>query len=308
VPGSGGLAEAIRDSKPRLLTEGRELRGYLAQRSIRVIAATDPEFPKQLRELPGGPLWLFVEGNTSILNAGIFVAVVGTREGSDTGLRTAEQVTWLAAKCGIGLVSGLAEGIDAAAHSAAARNNVPQVGVLGTGINITFPRSTASLRRQLVKTGGCVITEYLPNENYGKSQFVQRNRIQAGLASAVCPVEGKASSGTMHTVRFAAKYERKLFGVIRGPAGEGNEMPDILAKMGTPVFDLAEPEGRSQLQLFFQAIPGPRFPTPERPSPEFSFRSVLKALDTVASYDELTRDDKLYLLEQVRQRLGLDDE
>ena len=307
VPGSNALAETIRASQPRLLVEGRELRDYLAKRNTRLISAAHPHFPKRLREIPDAPRWLFAEGDSVVLSEGTFVAVVGTRQASDNGLKTAEQVTWLTAKTGLGLVSGLAEGIDAAAHSMAARHSVPQVAVLGTGINVIFPTSTSSLRRKIVDTGGCVITEYLPGDNYGKSRFVQRNRIQAALSEAVCPVEGRASSGTMHTVRFAAKYGRRLFGVRRDTPDPENDMPSVLTKMDVPVFNLAAPEGRAELQDFFNSIPGTRFPTPKRPSPEFSFRNVLKAIDVVASYDELTRDEKLYLLDQVRRRLGLDE-
>lgn len=308
VPGSQELAEKIHTSQPALLAEGRQLRDYLAKRNVQVLAFYDPQFPQRLHELPDTPRWLFVEGDPSVLNAGTFVAVVGTREASELGTKTAAQVTWLAAQAGFGLVSGLAEGIDAAAHTKAVHYNVPQVAVLGTGINITFPRSTASLRRQIVERGGCVITEYFPNDNYGKSRFVQRNRIQAGLSEAVCPVEGRAQSGTMHTVRFAEKYGRFLFGATRGPAPAQNEIPAILAKMGAPVFDVAAPAGQARLREFLDRLSGPRFPRPERPAPEFVLRNILKAIDTVTSYDELTREEKEFLVDQMRRRLGLDAE
>ena len=308
VPRSQALAEAIHNSQPALLAEGRQLHDYLAQRNVVVLASSDPQFPNRLRDIPDAPRWLFVEGNASILNDGTFVAVVGTRNASSVGTKTAAQVTWLAAQMGLGLVSGLAEGIDAAAHTKAVQYSVPQVAVLGTGIDVTFPKSTASLRRQITDTGGCVVTEYFPNDNYGKSRFVQRNRIQAGLSAVVCPVEGRTQSGTMHTLRFAEKYKRQLFGVTRGPTVDSNDMPSLITQMGFPVFDVAEPDGQTRLRNFLADLPGARFQRPDRPNPEFLLRNVLKALDVVASYDELTREEKLYLLEEIRKRFKLDDE
>jgi DNA processing protein len=308
VPSSQALAKRIRDDQIGLLQEGRQLRDHFLQRGIRVIPDSHEVFPARLREIPDAPRWLFIEGDPAILNAGSFIAVVGTRESTEAGHRTAGQVTWLAARAGLGVVSGLAEGIDAAAHQMAARRSIPQVAVLGTGINIVFPRSTANLRRQIVATGGCVITEYLPDDAYGKARFVQRNRIQAGLSEAICPVEGRAQSGTMHTVRFAEKYGRKLFGATRGAPVPGNEMPSILSQMDKPVFDLESPAGKEQLRAFLRELPGERFPEPPRPDPEFMLRNVLRAIDVVASYDELTRDEKHWLMDQLRMRLGMDEE
>jgi len=308
IPSSQALAEQIYNSQPALMTQGRQLRDHLGMRNICLVSQAHAFFPQRLKDIPDSPRWLFIEGNPAILNAGSFVAVVGTRKSSTLGNKTAEQVSWLAAQAGLGLVSGLAEGIDAAAHSAAVRNNMPQVAVLGTGIDITFPVSTASLRLQIVETGGCVITEYLPNDNYGKSRFVQRNRIQAGLSEAVCPVEGKAQSGTMHTARFTQKYKRALFGATRGQPVSENEMPSVLVTMDAPVFDIEAANGKKELGAFFDGLPGERFPKPKRPNPEFMFRNVLKAIDGVASYTDLTREEKVYLLVEFKQRLGLDKE
>jgi DNA protecting protein DprA len=308
VPNSEALAQQVRSDQPKLLGEGRQLRDYLANRNVQLIASSDPLFPHRLKDIPDAPYWLFVEGDPDVLNAGPVIAVVGTRQSSEAGIRAAEHLTYLASVAGFGLVSGLAEGIDAAAHAIAARRNIPQIAVLGTGINITFPNSTATTRRHLLDTGGCVISEYLPNDNYGKSRFVQRNRIQAGLASAVCPVEGKGQSGTMHTVRFAAKYRRPLFTVVRDLPHEDNDMPVEVQRLGGKVFDIASHEGKAKLRQFLDELPGSRFPPPERPDPAFLFRNVFRAVDSIMSYDEPTRDEKQYLLNEIQLRLKMDQE
>src|SRR5207253_4596361 len=129
---------------------------------------------------------LFVQGQPDVLTASAYIAIVGTRDATPVGMKTAERLAALVIKQGLRIVSGLAEGIDAAAQRVAAYYEVPQVAVLGTGIRHVFPASTRGLRKRIVAAGGAVISEYLPDENYGKANFVQRNRIEAALASAVC--------------------------------------------------------------------------------------------------------------------------
>lgn len=117
------------------------------------------------------------------------IAVVGTRNPSALGIQYARKITALLAKNGFSTVSGVAEGIDAAVHRTALDFRAPCVAVLGTGISIVFPRTTADLRQRVVESVGALVTEYLPYESYQKARFVQRNRIQAALSHAVIPVE-----------------------------------------------------------------------------------------------------------------------
>jgi DNA processing protein len=191
VTRSESIAKAIKSQRRRLLDEGERERKALERREVRVISDRSPSFPKRLLEIPDRPFWLFVQGDASVLNGPPLVAIVGTRDATPAGRAVAKRLAALVVMQGLNVVSGLAEGIDAAAHEVAAFYRVPQVGVLGTGVNGDFPSSTVDLRRRIVDVGGAIITEYLPNESYGRSHFVQRNRIQAGVASAVCPVEGR---------------------------------------------------------------------------------------------------------------------
>jgi len=250
-------------------------------------------------------LWLFVEGDPAALNSPPLVAIVGTREASKEGIDTARHLAWLVLEAGLGIVSGLAEGIDREAHDVAARHGARQVAVLGTGIEVMFPASHAELRRRIVESGGVVVTEYLPRERYGKANFVQRNRIQAALASAVCPVEAKVQSGTAHTIRFARAYERPLFGARRGQPNPANDVLAELAAAGSPVFDLALGQGRQELRAFLDRIEGERALPPPPIDQEFWVHGVLNRLRQMQSYYDLTPEEKRRIVDQVADVLEL---
>lgn len=205
------LVETVCSNAPMLLAKGREKRKQLIERGVQIIQ--HQELPESLRQLPGGPRWLFLEGERKTLYETPVIAVVGTRAATHQGVRSTNRVLRTIAAYPVVVVSGLAEGIDAACHRASLIQGVPNVAVLGHGIDTYFPASTKELREGLVQAGGAVVTEYLPAEPYRKEQFVARNRLQAALADMVIPVEGGATGGTAHTVRFARELNRPLVGV-----------------------------------------------------------------------------------------------
>lgn len=305
VRGAGHIADAIKIEGRQLLLHGQRERERLARHGYRVIGADDPVFPPRLRERPDQPLWLFLEGDPTALSAPPLVAIVGTREASEQGMDTARHLTWLVIEAGLGIVSGLAEGIDRVAHQTAARHGARQVAVLGTGIEVMFPATNTELRRRIVESGGVIVTEYLPHEKYGKANFVQRNRIQAALAAAVCPVEGRAQSGTAHTIRFAREYERPLFGVCRGEPHPENELVASLRANAAPVFDLATQSGRQELHRFLDRIEGDRAPAPPPIDKQFWVRRALDKLVELQSYYDLTPEEKRRILDQVGRVIGL---
>ena len=167
VRGSGHVADAIKIEGRQFLDRGARERDRLARNGYRVIGAHDPVFPRRLRELPDQPLWLFVQGDAAALNSPPLIAIVGTREASKQGIDAARHLSRLVLEAGLGIVSGLAEGIDREAHDVATRHNARQVAVLGTGIEVEFPAGNTELRRRIVDSGGVVITEYLPRDRYG---------------------------------------------------------------------------------------------------------------------------------------------
>lgn len=275
------LAGLITSRSGELRDQGARQRDALARKGTRVFSMHDAEFPKRLRTIPDSPYWILVQGDSSILHAPPLVAIVGTREASLVGRKTAERLAWLVVDEGLGVVSGLAEGIDAAAHRAVAARGVPQVAILGTGIDVEFPAATVPLRREIVQQGGAIVSEYLPGDTYYRARFVERNRIQAALAHAICPVEGRLKSGTAHTVQFAKRYKRTVFGVEYGSRAPGNEMPGYLVAEGDQVVQLNTDEGIEQLKTVLGKIPGRRRPPPTMPPPGSFWRPVLDAVNEV---------------------------
>lgn len=201
--------------------------------------------PERLKSINvDAPLWLFVEGDVDLLDRRPTIAVVGTRKPSDHGIEAARVIIEIISTYPITLISGLAEGIDHQAHITSLTKGTKNIAFLGHGINFTFPEVTAHTRRDIIKGNGAVVTEYLPFVHYQKSFFVERNRLQAGLADIVIPVEAQSTSGTAHTMRFARRYARTLIG-IRWPGANGI-VNDLLSN-NDRVIDIFTSAGQKEL-------------------------------------------------------------
>ena len=165
---------------------------------FRVIGSTDPDYPDALREIPSLRIGeLYVAGNASHLLPPS-VAIVGTRNATPYGLRIARQLATAFAKAGVSVVSGMARGIDAAAHRAAMEVGGRTVAVLGTGIDVPYPAGHRELHRALVEQA-CVISEHGPGVRAGPGFFPRRNRIIAALAKVTLVVEAGERSGALIT-------------------------------------------------------------------------------------------------------------
>lgn len=199
--------------KVDLWANGVEAARALASEGIGLIFSTQPEFPPSLNAIPDRPYWLFVQGDLLNLHTKA-VAIVGTRKPSNDGMFLAKYAVAAIANKAWPTVSGLALGIDQIVHEESIRYGIPTIAVLGTGINQNYPRGSALLRAEIVRHGGTIITEYLPNQTYSGENFVRRNRLQAALCNTLVPVEWKIKSGTAHTVEFAFKYGRKIANVF----------------------------------------------------------------------------------------------
>jgi DNA protecting protein DprA len=242
------VVDQILSQRVHLLDEGRRQLEQLERQRIALVLDTDNDYPAKLRDIEDPPRWLFVQGNLKILSIPNLIAVVGTRSASDQGIRRARCLTrWLAER-GFGIVSGLAEGIDEVAHQTALDYGVPTIAILGTGINMVFPASTAIIRSQMVDSGGAIVTEYLPKDSYSRDRFVRRNRLQAGLAFATVPVEGQINGGTAHTYRFARDFGRITFGVANSSEPTPNGILELLRNDNRPIFDLDSPDSMTELE------------------------------------------------------------
>lgn len=176
-----------------------------------IVHRDDPLYPTPLREISVPPFVLTVRGLTAPLGRAA-VAIVGSRRPSSYGISMARDLAAGLAARGVVVVSGLARGIDAAAHRAALESGGTTIAVLGTGMDVTYPAEHRRLAEEMT-VGGTLITEFPPGAAPHKHHFPRRNRIIAGLADVVVIVEAALPSGTMSTARWACDENRTVMAV-----------------------------------------------------------------------------------------------
>jgi len=171
-------------------------------------------YPSLLKEIQNPPSCIYVRGELS--NGLPSVAIVGTRKATTEGKRLAENIAYEIASCGVSIASGLAMGIDTAAHRGALRANGTTVAVLGNGIDSVYPVQNEKLAEDIIKNGGAVISEYGPGEPSFKGRFLERNRIISGISLGTVVIEAPLRSGALNTAKFAGEQGRHVF-AIPGP-------------------------------------------------------------------------------------------
>ena len=171
----------------------------LAVTGIRVATPDDEAYPEPLRHIPDPPLALYYKGDLTAIE-GPGIALVGSRRGTRLGLRIAEAMGRELAAQGARVISGLARGIDGAAHGGALASGAQGCAwaVLGNGLNNIYPPEHRELAQRIVNSGGAVISEYPPDARPYRSRFPERNRLISGLAEAVVVVEGVPSQRFAH--------------------------------------------------------------------------------------------------------------
>lgn len=183
--------------------EAAEKRGHF------IVSLQDQNYPKLLRKLHDRPAILFMSGDPERLSERS-VAIIGTREPSTQGEETARRVTQYFAANGWQIVSGLAVGLDTVAHRTALESGGTTVAVLAQGLDKIYPKENAELAEQIVQHGGVLVSEYSYGSQTFPSNFVERDRIQAGLARGVVMVQSDEAGGSWHASRAALRYGRYL--------------------------------------------------------------------------------------------------
>jgi DNA processing protein len=186
---------------------------------LEIVTLDDPGYPARLRAIALPPPVFLVRGEVGALSAAHAVAIVGTRRPTEHGRLVAARIGAAIANAGAVVVSGLAVGIDGAAHAAVVNERSPTVGVLGSGHRQLFPRAHHRLATEIVATGGAVVSELWPDQPPSKDTFPQRNRVISGLADATIVVEAGLRSGALITARWALEQGRGLF-LVPGPIDE----------------------------------------------------------------------------------------
>jgi len=197
-------------------------RSRLERLGIRVVPLTDPAYPRPLAALADAPLVLLVRGQVAVLSAP-GIAIVGARAATHAARMTAQRLARELAAAGFTIVSGLARGIDAAAHRGALEVDGRSIGVLACGPDQVYPPEHRKLAEEMIEAG-VVMTEMPLGVAPRRSHFPLRNRIISGLCCAVIVVEARRRSGSLITVRHALEQGREVFvvpGSIEGPFAEG---------------------------------------------------------------------------------------
>ena len=178
---------------------------------VHVLLQEDASYPRRLREIALPPRLLFVRGRDGALDGQHAVAVVGTRRPTDEGRRTANRIGSALARAGAVVVSGLALGIDGAAHAAVVGEGGRTVAVIGGGHDRLFPQAHDRLGQAIVDGGGAVISEHAPGTQPSRGTFPRRNRVISGLVDAVVVVEAGIRSGALVTAAWALEQGRECF-------------------------------------------------------------------------------------------------
>jgi len=181
---------------------------------ISVFPVTSQFYPKYLSVIDNAPPLLFVKGNLELLKRPPGVSVVGTRKASSAGVIIAERIARHFAEIGWTIVSGLALGIDAAAHRGALRVRGATIAVLAHGLQSASPKANANLGDEILAADGAWVSEHSIGVSARPENFVLRNRIQIGLSAGSIIVEGEERSGTMTQAEFCLKNRRQLFAVL----------------------------------------------------------------------------------------------
>ncbi len=207
---------------------------------IVIISIKDSNYPKALSLIPDPPPLIHVRGDTHVFSRD-GIAIVGTREPSEEGRKKATELGRLFAEKGYVIVSGLARGIDTAAHQGALEADAGlTVAVLAHGLHTIYPKDNKDLADKIVENGGALVSEHPWGARPQRFEFVRRDRIQSGLSLGVIVVETGVKGGTMHTARFCKNQNRVLIvwehPIRNHPKAEGNykliedKMADVILK------------------------------------------------------------------------------
>ena len=233
---------------------------------VRIVPISHPDYPRRLKECCDAPLVLFVRG-TADLNAPKMLSIVGTRKNTPYSTDCINSIVDALADNSpdVHIVSGLAYGVDITAHRAALRNNLPTIGVVAHGQGMLYPSHHRKEANNMVLGNGAVITEFFHDVYPEARNFLQRNRIIAGLSDATLLPESAIHGGGMVTARLAVDYSRELFAIpgnITAPMSEGpnalirdnkatlvTSAKDIMKDLGWETPPPTTPKGREAKEL-----------------------------------------------------------
>lgn len=213
------------------LADEARLLGGLAKKKMALVLREDAQYPPLLRQIAHPPHLLYVYGETDLTDR-FPVAVVGTRRASAYGLTHTREIAAELAQTGVCVVSGLALGIDAAAHTGALDGGGRTVAVLGSALDKPYPQENEPLMRRILESGGSIVSEYAPGTPPSRYSFLQRNRIIAGMCLGTLVTEGPRRSGALNTATRTLENGREVFALPGNVDSPGAQLPNMLISEG----------------------------------------------------------------------------
>lgn len=213
------------------LADEARLLGGLAKKKMALVLREDAQYPPLLRQIAHPPHLLYVYGETDLTDR-FPVAVVGTRRASAYGLTHTRDIAAELAQTGVCVVSGLALGIDAAAHTGALDGGGRTVAVLGSALDKPYPQENEPLMQRILESGGSVVSEYAPGTPPSRYSFLQRNRIIAGMCLGTLVTEGPRRSGALNTATRTLENGREVFALPGNVDSPGAQLPNMLISEG----------------------------------------------------------------------------
>ena len=213
------------------IADEARLLGGLAKKKMALVLREDAQYPPLLRQIAHPPHLLYVYGETDLTDR-FPVAVVGTRRASAYGLTHTREIAAELAQTGVCVVSGLALGIDAAAHTGALDGGGRTVAVLGSALDKPYPQENEPLMQRILESGGSVVSEYAPGTPPSRYSFLQRNRIIAGMCLGTLVTEGPRRSGALNTATRTLENGREVFALPGNVDSPGAQLPNMLISEG----------------------------------------------------------------------------
>jgi DNA processing protein len=270
----------------------KELDGVRKIANCSLLNWTEPEYPQTLLQIYDPPVLLYVRGDPQVLNLPS-LGIVGTRRPTLYGTQMAQRLGRDLAVRGLVIVSGLARGIDAIGHQGALEANGRAIGVLGTGIDVCYPKENKKLYERVLERGA-ILSEFPLRTHPAPENFPVRNRIVAGIPLGVVVIEGAQYSGSLITARLAMEFGREVFGVPGNVTQPVSFAPNQLIKQGAKLVTCAED--------VIEELPTPiRAALVQAEQPEAEQRNLLAAASLNGS------EKKLYELLSAEERMPIDD-
>lgn len=212
------------------------------EKGVRILTFDDDEYPDNLKQIDDAPPLLYVLGRSDILNSELSLAIVGSRNASINGRKTASRIAYDLTNYGVTIISGMARGIDSAAHKGAMyaqQQKGTTIAVLGTGVDVPYPKENSALYEQILQNGA-IVSEFPLGTLPQATNFPRRNRIVSALSKGTLIVEAATNSGSLITARLALEQGKDIFAIPGAPNDERASGPNKLIKEGAVLVENAE--------------------------------------------------------------------